>query len=162
MKVKLPKTVASPQELSALILEIKEYAKWYAHEAIKLRFATSKATNNGPVLSAGASEMIRTWFGNKEPNRLGFDGLIKTLEQYAKSSQLVTVTLAAPAPNSLKATLVEWFRNNVSPDILVSFQINSTLLGGMVVRLGSRVFDWSFRRQIIDAKDTFPEVLRRV
>ena len=26
MKVKLPKTVASPQDLSALILEIKEYA----------------------------------------------------------------------------------------------------------------------------------------
>lgn len=162
MKVKLPKTVASPQDLSALTLEIKEYAKWYAHEAIKGRFGTYKPSSNAPILSAGASEMIRSWFGNKEPNRLGFDGLIRTLEQYSKSSQLVTITLAAPAPNSLKATLVEWFRTNVSPDILVSFQINSLLLGGMVVRYGSRVFDWSFRRQIIDNKASFPEVLRRV
>lgn len=162
MKLKLPKTVASPQDLSALILEIKEYAKWYAHESIKMRVNATKSSQNAPVLSAGASELIRTWFGNKEPNRLGFDGLVKTLEQYAKNSQLVTITLAAPAPNSLKATLVEWFRNNVSPDVLVSFQINSTLLGGMVVRLGSRVFDWSFRRQILDAKANFPEVLRRV
>ncbi len=162
MKLKLPKSVASPQDLSALILEIKEYAKWYAHESIKMRFNAAKSSQNTPVLSAGASELIRTWFGNKEPNRLGFDGLIKTLEQYAKNSQLVTITLAAPAPNSLKATLVEWFRTNVSPDVLVSFQINSTLLGGMVVRLGSRVFDWSFRRQILDAKANFPEVLRRV
>lgn len=162
MKLKLPKTVASPQDLSALILEVKEYAKWYAHESIKMRFSSAKSSQGAPVLSAGASELIRTWFGNKEPNRLRFDGLIKTLEQYAKNSQLVTITLAAPAPNSLKATLVEWFRSNVSPDILVSFQINSTLLGGMVVRLGSRVFDWSFRRQILDAKATFPEVLRRV
>lgn len=162
MKVKLPKTVASPQDLSALTLEVKEYAKWYAHEAIKNRFGSHKPSSNTPVLSAGASEIIRSWFGNKEPNRLGFDGLIRTLEQYGKSSQLVTITLAAPAPNSLKATLVEWFRANVSPDVLVSFQINSTLLGGMVVRSGSRVFDWSFRRQIIDGKTAFPEVLRRV
>lgn len=162
MKLKLPKSVASPQDLSALILEIKAYAKWYAHESIKMRFSSSQTTEGQPVLSSGASELIRTWFGGKTPNRLGFDGLIRTIEQYQKSSQLVTVTLAAPAPNSLKGTLVEWFRNNVSPDILVSFQINSTLLGGMVVRYGSRVFDWSFRRQILDNKDAFPEVLRRV
>ncbi len=161
MKVKLPKTVASPQDLSALILEIKEYSKWYAHESIKQRFS-HQTSSHQPVLSSGASELIRTWFGNKAPTRLGFDSLTRTLEQYAKSSSLVTITLAAPAPNSLKATLVEWFRDNVSPDIMITFQINSTILGGMVVRYGSRVFDWSFRRQILDSGAKFPEVLRRV
>lgn len=161
MKIKLPKTVASPQDLSALILEVNEYAKWHAHESIKQRFSRQTSTNQ-PVLSSGASELIRTWFNNKEPTRIGFDALRKALEQSTKSSSLVTITLAAPAPNSLKATLVEWFRDNVSPDIMVSFQINSTILGGMVVRYGSRVFDWSFRRQILDASAKFPEVLKSV
>ncbi len=161
MKVKLPRTVVTPQDLSALIIEVKEYAKWYAHESIKRQFSR-QSSNSHPTLSSGASELIRTWFGTKEPNRIGFDTLIRTLEQYAKASSLVTITLAAPAPGSLKSTLVEWFRDNVSPDIMISFQINSTILGGMVVRYGSRVFDWSFRRQILDASAKFPEVLRRV
>ena len=50
----------------------------------------------------------------------------------------------------------------VAPDVLVNFQFNATILGGMVVRYGSHVYDWSFRRQILAKRDTFPEVLRRV
>lgn len=164
MKLSLPKSVASPQDLSALIVEIKSYASWYNHEAIKKRLSNKPLTNhqNAPVLSAGASEILRSWFGTKQPNRLGFDALIKELSRASQASQLITVTLAAPAPASLKATLVDWFRKNVSPSALVAFHINSTILGGMVVQYGSHVFDWSFRRHIIANKHTFPEVLKRV
>lgn len=165
MKLSLPKSVASPQDLSALITEVKDYAKWYGHEAIRKRVAGSavgKNTHTHPPLSAGASELIRTWFGAKVPNRLGFDALLKELERVAKSARVITITLAAPAPGSLKATLAEWFRTNISPDVLLAFHINSTLLGGMVVQYGSHVFDWSFRRAIIANKQAFPEVLRRV
>jgi F0F1-type ATP synthase delta subunit len=44
----------------------------------------------------------------------------------------------------------------------VNFNYNRSLLGGMVVRAGSRVFDWSFRRQIIGAEEKFTEVFHRV
>jgi hypothetical protein len=166
VKLNLPKSVASPQDLSALISEVRDYAKWYNHEVIKQRFSGKAhiggAGGDHPILSAGASEVIRTWFGSKSPNRLGFDALLKELERVTKSARLITVTLAAPTPGSLKATLVGWFRTNISNDILVSFQINSTILGGMVVQYGSHVFDWSFRRNIIANKQNFPEALRHV
>lgn len=167
MTLSLPKTVASPQDLSALQTEIKAYASWYNHEAIKKRFTVKPgvkkhASQDTPLLSAGASEVLRAWFGTKTPNRIGFDALLKELTRYSQASQLVTITLAAPAPSSLKGTLVEWFRKNVSPGVLVAFHINSTILGGMVVQYGSHVFDWSFRRQIIANKDAFPEVLKHV
>ena len=90
------------------------------------------------------------------------DELIATLEVYRKTATTVTITLAAPATSEIKKTLVNWCRHNISADILVSFQFNATILGGMVVRHGSRVFDWSFKRQILAARANFPEVLRRV
>ena len=35
MKLKLPDTIASSQDLSGLVLEIKEFSRWFAHDAIK-------------------------------------------------------------------------------------------------------------------------------
>jgi F0F1-type ATP synthase delta subunit len=70
--------------------------------------------------------------------------------------------LAAPPSNGIKKTLVAWCRKNIATDILVNFDFNSTLLGGMVVRYGSHVFDWSFRRKILEEHSKFPGVLRNV
>jgi F0F1-type ATP synthase delta subunit len=84
------------------------------------------------------------------------------LEDFSDSAPRVTVTLAAPAPNSLKQTIALWFRENIAPNTLVNFKFNSTILGGMVVVYGSRIYDWSFRRQILVSREKFPEVLRNV
>lgn len=161
MKVSLPQSIASPQDLSGVTLEIRNYASWYLHESVKSRYGYS-ANDEQPVLSHAASELIRNWFGTKPATRSGFDALIKALEKYGKNSKRVTITLAAPATTAIKNILVEWFRKNVSADVLISFQINSTILGGLVVRYESRVFDWSFRRKLVEAKNNYPKVLRRV
>lgn len=157
----MPQSVATPQDLSSLILEVKDYAVWYTHEAVKQKFS-AKAQDSQPVLSHASSEMIRNWFGSKPATRSGFDGLIKALEKYKQGATHITVTLAAPAPNSLRTMFIEWFRNNLSANVLITFEINTAILGGMVVRHESRVYDWSFRSKLIDAKMKFPEVLRRV
>ena len=74
----------------------------------------------------------------------------------------MSITLAAPAGAGLKRTLAEWCRQNIDENLLVHFDFNATLLGGMVVNYGSRIFDWSFRRRILEDRAKFPEVLRRV
>jgi F0F1-type ATP synthase delta subunit len=74
----------------------------------------------------------------------------------------MTITLAAPATTGIKKQLTAWCRDNVAPDVLVRFEFNQTLLGGMVVRFGSHIYDWSLRRQILDGRTKFPEVLRNV
>lgn len=161
MKLKLPDSIASLQDLSALQLELHEYAKWFSHESIKKRI-DAKHASAMPSLSPAAMEIIRTWHTKTTLTEHTLDELLKTLEAYRNSAPTITVTLAAPATSTVKKTLVAWCRQNIAPDVLVSFQFNATLLGGMVIRYGSRVFDWSFRRQILGARDKFPEVLRRV
>jgi hypothetical protein len=161
MKIALPNSVSSLQDVSTLSVEIKEYAKWWAHNAIKLRAGAKKGTPP-PVLSDGALELVRTVSGKKLLDQKMLDTIIAGLEEYKRGAKTATITLAAPAPKSVKLALVTWCRENIDPGVLVSFEFNSTLLGGMVIRYGSHVFDWSFRRQILAARSSFPEVLRRV
>ncbi len=158
MKLKLPDSLSSAQDLQSVLLELKGLQQWLSHDAVKKQ-VTQKGAINPPVLSDSASEVVQSF---KEITPENVQALITTLQDYADSAHQVTITLAAPAGTGLKKSLVAWCRANIAPDVLVSFQFNSTLLGGMVVRHGSRIHDWSFRRQILAGKDNFPEVLRRV
>ncbi len=159
--IKLPDTICSPQDLTALILEIREYARWFEHESVKQRTGSSTRSTQ-PVLSVTTTALLRSVStnGTLQPARL--DSLIHELEDYKASAPTITLTLAAPAPERLKTELTAWCRTELSPNILVSFEYNRTLLGGMVVRYGSHVHDWSFRRALLTTNVKFSEVLARV
>ena len=161
MKLRLPDSVASSQDVTALQLEVREYARWFTHESIKQR-TSAHHKSEAPALSSACTELLATQGGKKGLDRTSLDTLVKELEHYNRTAPTITLTLAAPATGSIKASLVKWCRTNIAPDILVNFQINATILGGMVVRYGSHVFDWSFRRKILASRDVFPEVLRNV
>lgn len=161
MKLNLPDNVSSPQDLTALMLEIHDYARWFSQSAIQKR-TSSKQTAEPPQLSDTASELLRVWEPTKNLTQTRLDELQTALERFKAEASTMTITLAAPPTNDVKQQLVAWCRHNISHAVLVRFQFNATLLGGMVVQRGSRIFDWSFRRQLLEHRTTFPEVLRRV
>ncbi len=161
MKLKLPDGVSSPGDLADLIQETQTYVRWFVHESIKKRVVT-KYSADTPLKSPYVAELLRDWHGGKQPTRQSLDDLLATLKTYQNTAPNLTITLAAPPTSGIKTTLVGWCRSNIAPHVLVSFQFNSALLGGMIVRSGSRVFDWSFRRQLLANREKFPEVLRRV
>lgn len=161
MKLQLPGSIASAQDLGALMLETRAYSRWFAHESIKQRVRGGTLAKV-PAQTPALQELLHTWKGTGELTQTKLDALIAALETYRKTAPTLTITLAAPATGAVKASLVDWCRANISPNVLISFEFNATLLGGAVVRTGSRVFDWSFRRQILDQREAFPEVLRRV
>ena len=162
MKLSLPDSVASQQDLASLISEVHEYAKWASHELIKQKAGVKKASVPQPQVAAVTSQLIRDWSGGKPLTQASIDSLIKELDDYKKSAPSMTITLAAVAPNELKAKLVGWARANLAANMLVSFQMNRHILGGMVVNHGSHIFDWSFRRKLMNAEKPFHEVLKNV
>lgn len=161
MKLTLPDSVASSQDVTALQLEVRDYARWFTHESIKQQ-TNAHHKSEEPVLSSACKELLAAQGGKKGFDRASLDNLAKELEHYNRTAPTITLTLAAPATGTIKASLVKWCRANIAPDTLVNFQFNATILGGMVVRYGSHVFDWSFRRKILASRDKFPEVLRNV
>lgn len=161
VKVALPSSVSSLQDLSALIIEIRGYSKWFATNAIKERVHAKNATPP-PTLSPGALELIRTSGSKKLLTQAAIDALISDLESAKTKAPTITITLAAPASRDIKQTLVAACRTNIAEDALVNFKFNSGILGGLVLGYGSHVFDWSFRRQILENRTAFSEVLKRV
>jgi hypothetical protein len=160
-RVDLPDTVTSLQDLTALIIEIREYTKWFSHNEILAR--VSKKHKAQPIsISASATKILQEWEKQQPINTRSLDILIDTLTLYKNTAPTLNITLAAPATNDIKQTLIGWCRKNIAPNVMVAFGFNSTILGGMVVHYGSRIFDWSFRRQILDNRQKFGEVLRRV
>lgn len=164
----LPDAIASAQDLAAVILEIRQYAKWQAHNAVKQRVGARFKSGAGdiPRLSAAASQLLDDWSrthdSGKQPGSRDLDELISALEVYKTKAPSLTITLAAPPTSDIKRLLTGWCRTNIAPGVLVNFSFNRSLLGGMVVRYGSRLFDWSFRRQILENSRHFPEALRNV
>lgn len=161
MKFQLPDSVSSPQDVKALVLDVHEYAKWYSHASIKKRVAGGQMPEQ-PVLSPAATELLQALASKDKISQDSLDVLLAELSDFEEKAPQMSITLAAPPSNGIKKTLVAWCRKNIAADILVNFDFNSTLLGGMVVRYGSHVFDWSFRRKILEKYNKFPEVLRNV
>ncbi len=159
--LKLPNSVASQQDLTALILEVHTYAKWFSHVMVKQQVHVGQMGEPPPV-SEAAGQLLHAWAAGQPLSQQRLDELLAALEEFKTTAPSITITLAAPAPGDLKQTLTAWCRQNIAPSILVTFKFNATLLGGMVVRYGSHVLDWSFRRQILAARGNFPGILRRV
>ena len=154
-------SLKSPQDLKALLMEVRRYARWFADAGIKARVAGVKKVE--PLaLSETAAALIKEAAGKEPLNGKILEDLIAQLTELEETMPRIVVTLAAVPGNKLKGLIVEWCRKNIDPGLLVDFRFNATILGGMVVQYGSHVYDWSWRRQILANRATFPEVLRRV
>jgi hypothetical protein len=159
--INLQDNIYSREDLREVILEVKKYASWYAQTAIKMQ-VTNNDSYEEPQFLPTAVNIINAWIKENPISSKSLDALVEALEAYAASAPIITITLAAPTPNSLKKVLVDWCRKNVAPDALIDVRFNATMLGGMVVQYGSHIHDWSFKRQILATRGKFPEVMRNV
>ena len=78
MKINLPDSVASAQDLTSLQLEVRDYAKWFTHESIKKQVDNNSKSEPIP-LSTSAKDLIREWSQKNELSRQNLDELIDIL-----------------------------------------------------------------------------------
>lgn len=159
--VELPPSIISPQDLARLELEIIGFVDWFQHNAIKQHMHVTKGTAM-PGLSPEAIQLIRSVSENGSLTQPAIETLQKTISSTKQHAPTMAITLAAPAGTQLKQQLTGWCRTEIRADVLIEFRFNSTILGGMVVRFGSHVFDWSWRRAILAGRQSFAKELRRV
>ena len=162
MASNLPSSIVSAQDLTMVIREVQDYVAWATHETIKQKTGSKNPLGTSPELSPAATELISAWGTSKGATADSYRQLIEALERIAKSAPSITITLAGAAPQHVKEHLVAWCRQNISGNVLVTFKFNRTLLGGMVVRAGSHIYDWSLHRKLMDNGRAFTEVLSHV
>jgi F-type H+-transporting ATPase subunit delta len=77
--------------------------------------------------------------------------LIAAFEQWFDEKQglsRISVTSAAPLLDDQRASLIDRFKRLTGREIHASFQLDETLLGGVVVRVGSKLYDGSLSSQL--------------
>ena len=163
MKINLPNSIYSYEDYKELISDIKKYSQWFMQYTIKNKVvATSMVSAEAPTISEMAIQLIKSVAKDQALSQKLLTDLITNLEELSPRLPRMTITLSAVPTKNIKKSMVDWFRKNVDPAILIDFSYNSTLLGGMVVIYNSHIYDWSFRRQILANTRKFPEILRNV
>jgi F-type H+-transporting ATPase subunit delta len=59
------------------------------------------------------------------------------------------VTLARPADPTLQRTITEALSRQLGKEVIPSFSVDSSILGGTVVRIGERIHDGSIKRRMV-------------
>ena len=156
----LPAEVYSLQQLDAVIAELSASARLAAQAAVKEKVGAGAAKEQ--VEFSPETLAIIKASGRDAAKKDELAALAEELDKLRETAPQVHITLAAMPAEGLKKQLAAWLRQNLSPQVLVTFGYHSALLGGMVVRTGSRTFDWSFRRQILAAAPNFAGRLHNV
>lgn len=146
VKDQLSHFLYSPTQIQAEVIRLRSELRQLEHVAIKQKVLTIE--KKGVATPSTSTKELTDQ--------------IKVLEQRLANAPIFYITLAAMPTDGLKQNIVTWFINSVSPEAMVEFDYNSALLGGMVVRTGSRIHDWSLRRKILSQANNFAEVLHRV
>jgi len=154
----LPSQVNTPQLLEAVVFEVDRLRIWIADSEVKHKVGAEPTPE--PNRSPETQLILQAHFTDKPMTADGLDALMKDLK--ALKPVTVHLTLAALPGEAMKLKLVEWFRTNCRPDVLVSFAADRTIGGGLIVRTPNRIFDYSFRQKLIDGRTKIPELLRHV
>ena len=68
------------------------------------------------------------------------------------------VTAAAPLNDDQRAALAETLKKSVGRDVNINLSVDETLIGGLVVKVGSKMIDTSIRSKLAALQNTMKEV----
>jgi ATP synthase delta (OSCP) subunit len=154
----LPAAVYSPALLESVMYDIQFYLDWIRQNQI--RKTVGAKTKEEPTHSAETVLVIEAWLGGKPATLESLEGLLVHLRGLKLPE--VHIMLAALPNRVQRETLVAWFRANVSPKLLLSFVADRNLGGGLVVRTPNRVFDYSWKQQLVSGRSKLAEILKHV
>lgn len=159
MNPALPADLHTPDQLSVCIQELRKLVSEQRDAAVRSRMKGDSSTPPAvpPLVASLLQANQLTDSSLKE-----LEELIKALEVLRLKTPVVHLTLASLPGPKLVAKLVEWFRREIHPQALLSFVMDRTIGGGVIIRTSSRIYDFSFTSQLLRQKDRLTEIIARV
>lgn len=159
----IPAGVTSISDLQSLIREVQLFEQWVIQQSVRSGVRTKRHTKlTEPEISDITKQALRSWQEAHELSARSLQQMSRELEAQKLQAKTITIILAAPVTPPIKERIVTWCRASIGDHVFVNFEFSRSLLGGMIVRTGSKIHDWSYRSQILAGRNAFPEVLRNV
>jgi len=155
---KLPESVYSPSLIESVVYETGQYLDWYREAHVHKTVGAKVAEE--PSFTGETVQTIEAWFEGKKPTVGGIEELLTHLR--GLKLPVVHVTMAALPNHTQRASLVDWFRSQINPEMLVAFVADRNLGGGVMVRTPNHVLDYSWRQQLVDGRDKLAGIIKNV
>lgn len=156
----LPDEIYSPDQLSVLIMDINDY-QGALRDQIAREKVKSKLKTEAPEPSAHLQAVLEV-IGLDKVTPYNLDELRKALTEILSKARVAHVTLADLPNLAIKKKITSWFRQEISPNMLLTFSVRTDIGGGAVIQTGSHVYDFSFRNLLIANKSKLAEIANRV
>lgn len=151
----LPDSIYSPDHVRACIDELEHYAAILTKRARGGRSVL-------PELSPAAKALLAEMKGADASRADVITALAAELSRHLEAAPKVTLVVAAPPSRGLKRELVDWWRAETVREVMVEFEVNPDIAGGVVVRTASKLFDYSFRTKLLADPAAFTRILEHV
>ncbi len=159
MTFKLPSDIYSSELLGSVIFEIELYLSWYQEAKVHQKIGIKP--HGEPTYSAETAAVIEVWFAaGHKPGVGALEALVKHLR--GLDLPVVHVTLAALPNHIQRKKLVDWFHALTKQEMLISFVADRNIGGGITVRTPNRIFDYSWRQQLVNGRERIGEIISRV
>jgi F-type H+-transporting ATPase subunit delta len=147
--------------LDAVAADLRQLRTMLADSADLVRLIRSPVLSRGEqgkavaavAEGAGLSQLIRDFLGVAATNRRLFavpamiDAYLRKLAE-RRGEVTAEVTVAQPLDEARKAALSEQLRRAVGARVTVDIRVDPRLLGGMIVKVGSRMVDASLSSRL--------------
>ena len=105
------------------------------------------------LTSAGLSELVRNFIGVVAGNRRlfaleGMIGAYRGLVAQHRGEVTAEITSATPLSESQRSAVEQALKQAIGSNVAIDIEIDPNLIGGMVVRVGSRMVDSSLRTKL--------------
>lgn len=158
MAFKLPGSVYSPSLIESVIYETGKYLDWYREAHVHKTVGAKVAEE--PSFTGETIQTIEAWFEGGKLTVTGIEELLVHLRSL--NLPVMHVTMAALPNHTQRASLVDWFRAQINPDVLIAFVADRNLGGGVMVRTPNHVFDYSWRQGLVAGRDKLAGIIKNV
>lgn len=138
----LPSSIVSKVDVARLVIEVEQIDARQTEEAVREKVGA--AAHSEVAMSQQLSDFLaqnQLALGTA-PER---SELIQQLRHLKENAPVIHMTFAVPADRDSLQQLVQWLRESVHPQAVISVGLQPGLVAGVSVRTTNRVHDFSMR-----------------
>lgn len=143
----LPLSVVTRSDVSRSLRELKKLDEYFHQASVR-----------GGTPATSVPALSRTLDGLASANQLNLlhaearTALISFLTSLRAHAPVVHMSFPSEPSPTFLARILEWFRSEVNPSVVLHIGLQPELVAGCLVRTTNKMFDFSFRRRFEESK----------
>lgn len=114
----------------------------------------------GPPMSEELTELMQ--YNSRFVETHSLDEVAQALRNSIQSAITYEVVIAIEPSAVFLQELTRWFRDNLSPQVLISYKVRRSIGGGAIVRTPNRIYDFSFYSKLLASNVRIGDILHHV